>query len=299
MRITNNILLRRQLSGLQSNAQSLDRAQSLVSSGLKVTKLSDDPSAGGAIMATSSGLRAISQYRRNVEQAQGRIDVEDQVLQQITSALSRAKELGLSQAGSTSSAQSRTIAAKELEQIFNQVVSLSSAKFGDEFLFGGETSQVAPFSSTGTGATLDFAQTGGDGARSIEVGAGQRFAATHDGTTVFASSGVLASLRDLTRAMGTAGGDGSAIRDSLAALDDAFDDVQALIGDVGARANSLQMTAANLDAFEGGMKVLKSDLEDVDFEAAVTELVAKQTAYQAAMLASSKVLGLNLTDYLR
>jgi flagellar hook-associated protein 3 FlgL len=299
MRITNNILLRRQLSGLQSNAQSLDRAQSLVSSGLKISKLSDDPSAGGALMVASSGLRAVSQYRRNVEQAQSRIDTEDQVLQQITSALSRAKELGLSQAGTTSSGQSRAVAAKELEEIFNHVISLASTKMGDEFLFGGETSHTAPFTTSGTGATLDFVQNGGDGARQIEVGAGQRFAATHDGTTVFASTGVLASLRDLATVTGTAGSDGSAIRTSLAALDGAFDEVQALIGDVGARANSLQMTAANLDAFEGGMKVLKSDLEDVDFEAAVTELVSRQTAYQAAMLASSKVLGLNLTDYLR
>jgi len=31
----------------------------------------------------------------------------------------------------------------------------------------------------------------------------------------------------------------------------------------------------------------------------VTELVGRQTAFQAAMLATSKVIGMNLTDYLR
>ena len=34
-------------------------------------------------------------------------------------------------------------------------------------------------------------------------------------------------------------------------------------------------------------------------EKAITEMVARQTAYQAAMLASSRVMGLSLTEYLR
>jgi len=37
----------------------------------------------------------------------------------------------------------------------------------------------------------------------------------------------------------------------------------------------------------------------VDMEEAITEMVARQTAYQAAMQASSRVMGLSLTDYLR
>ena len=36
-----------------------------------------------------------------------------------------------------------------------------------------------------------------------------------------------------------------------------------------------------------------------DFEQAVTELVGRQTAFQAAMLATSRVMGMNLADYLR
>ena len=115
---------------------------------------------------------------------------------------------------------------------------------------------------------------------------------------MFVDTGVLAALRDLTRATASGGGT-TPIRDALGAVDAAFDGVQSLVGETGARANSLQMTASNLDAFEGSLKALKSDLSEVDFEVAVTELVSKQTAYQAAMLASSKVLSLNLADYLR
>jgi flagellin-like hook-associated protein FlgL len=43
----------------------------------------------------------------------------------------------------------------------------------------------------------------------------------------------------------------------------------------------------------------KSNLEDVDYETAITQLMSRQNAYQAAMMATSKVIGLTLTDYLR
>jgi flagellin-like hook-associated protein FlgL len=37
----------------------------------------------------------------------------------------------------------------------------------------------------------------------------------------------------------------------------------------------------------------------VDQEKAITDLVTRQTAYQSAMLATSRVLGMTLTDYLK
>ena len=53
------------------------------------------------------------------------------------------------------------------------------------------------------------------------------------------------------------------------------------------------------NAFAGNVSNFKSKTEDVDLESAITELMTRQTAYQAAMLATSKVLGTSLTDYLR
>src|SRR5690606_29497027 len=110
-------------------------------------------------------------------------------------------------------------------------------------------------------------------------------------------TGVLSALRDLTRALDA--NDAAAIRATTADLDAAFDKVQTLLGDVGARASLLQVSTANLDALEINLETLKSELEEVDIEEAVTELMARQTSYQAAMLTTSRVMGLTLTDYLR
>ena len=75
--------------------------------------------------------------------------------------------------------------------------------------------------------------------------------------------------------------------------------VQAVIGETGAASQQLDVASANLDALDTSLRAFKSQLQDADIEQAVTELVGRQTAYQAAMLATSRVMGLNLADYLR
>jgi flagellar hook-associated protein 3 FlgL len=160
-----------------------------------------------------------------------------------------------------------------------------------------------PWVSTGSGATLDFtAPATASPARTVEIGPGQVVQPVHHGNRVFVDSGALGALRDLvlaTRGAGTSGNPAADVRGTIGSLDRAFDDVQGLVGETGARANALQMTTANLDAFETGMKARKSELQEADFEQAVTDLASKQAAYQAAMLATSKVLGMSLADYLR
>ena len=82
-------------------------------------------------------------------------------------------------------------------------------------------------------------------------------------------------------------------------LDSAFDAVQGVVGDTGALGNRLTTVGQNLDALKMNLTAFKSDLEDVDVETAMTELTNRQVAYQAALLATSKVTSLNLSDSLK
>ncbi len=75
--------------------------------------------------------------------------------------------------------------------------------------------------------------------------------------------------------------------------------VQALVGDVGARQNRVDSLTAGFDVLQQQLESRKADLREVDIEQAITDMLSKQSAYQAAMLAASKVMGMSLTDYLR
>jgi flagellar hook-associated protein 3 FlgL len=301
MRITNSIIATSQWNGLAANMAALMKAQAQVSSGNRLQAASDDPLAATQIMSSSSSLRALDQYKTNVQAASSRIAQEDAVLSQIGDLVTRAKELGLQEGGSTSTDATRSVANAEVQQIFGQIVSLGNTKFGNEYLFGGAQSQTEPFAATGAGATLDYTTTTPQGGRSITVGDGQTMAIAHDGKQLLLDSGVLDAIKQLSRSLdpasptyGQAG-----IGASLTSIDTAFNNVQSLVGDLGAKGKELDSTQQNLYAYKTNHTTFKSNLSDIDVEQAVTDLTSRQLAYQAAMLATSKVMGLTLSDYLK
>lgn len=301
MRITNNIIQRDALGSMQTNLRAISQAQRQVSSGLRIQDASDDPSGTSAAMQARGSLRALDQYRRNISSATSRATAEESVLDQLSNVLIRAKELGLSQAGGNASATTRQVTRAEVDELIEFAVQLGNTRFGDEYLFGGQYANQKPFDSSVSGfVPLDGGGTPmtPEGARPTEIYTGQYLTASHDGKQVFLDSGALQALRDLSDALGDPDPE-TAVRNALSGLDAAFTDVQTLVGEVGARVNQLEVTGANLDSLSVNLQTLKSEIEDVDLETAVTELVSRQTAYQAAMLATSRVIGLTLADYLR
>jgi flagellar hook-associated protein 3 FlgL len=286
---------------MSQNMAALAKAQAQMTSGHRVQKASDDPTATTQIMASGSALRSLDQYRTNVQRASTRIAQEDDVLQQIGDLVTRAKEVGLQQVAGTATPQSRAVAGAEVQELFKQIVALGNTQFGGEYLFGGDQSTTPPFSSSGTGSTTDYATTTPSGTRSVSIGQGQSMQIAHDGTQLLVSTGVLDAVKQIARALDPASTTygQTGISTALTSIDNAFDAVQTLVGDVGAKSKQLDVAQQNLEAYKTNLTTFKSNLEDIDIETAVTELTSRQMAYQAAMLATSKVMGLTLTDYLR
>jgi flagellar hook-associated protein 3 FlgL len=306
VRITNNHIQRNALGQLQANLKSVSEAQQRVSSGLRLQRASDDPIDASRAMATRGNIRALQQYRRNIDLASSRLSTEETALDQLGDLLSRAKELAVSQAGDTASAATRLTTKAEVDQIIAQAVSLGNTKYGEEYVFAAQAGDGAPFAADQVAkapyyAALDAAGNPIDpsGGRRTEIAAGRYMQATHDGRQVFLDTGALAALKDLSDALGDGTDPKGKIADAMTSLDSAYTGLQTLVGEVGARSNQLEVTAANLDAFDINLKTLKSGLEEVDLEQAVTELVSRQSTFQAAMLATSRVMGLTLADYLR
>ncbi len=297
MRITNSMIVQRQIDGLQANMSAIDTAQSQVSSGKRVQIASDDPTAASGIMTAASSIRALEQYKSNVSSASDRVGAEDSALQQLTDLMTRAQQIA-GQAGSATALdrRARAAASSEADSLLQSAVQLGNSKFGSEYLFGGDQSTTAPFGMTGSGTSAAYTSTGATGQRSVAIGDGDTMVVSHTADQVFVASGVLDALVKLTGSL--ASGDIAGIDSANTALQGSFDTVQGFVGDVGARGNQLLMTSTSLDTLEGTVTNHKSDLQDVDAATAITELTSRQTAYQAALLAISKTGTLSLTDYL-
>lgn len=321
MRITNNSLQRDALARMQQSMQEFARAQRRAVSGLRLERASDDPGMVGTAMQTRGELRALTQYRANVKSASSRITAEETVLDQITTVLTRAKELAVAQGGDNATQATRETALAEINELIKHVVHLGNTQIAGDYLFGGVDPKQAPIVEHPAGSGQYAVATEVPSTDPIdpdapapvpaapvrvEVGAGQYVQPVQDAANIFgagdasgtAGADVLKALYSLRDAL--ASNDGAAVRaTALPLLDTSFQAVQTRLAETGARSNYLQVTLSNLDALDGNLQTFKSDLEELDFETAVTELVSKQTAYQAAMMATSRVIGMTITDYLR
>jgi flagellar hook-associated protein 3 FlgL len=292
MRITNSIVQRTALEGLQRNLSKIVDSQTTASTGLRVRAMSDDPNAASEILRADGSLRAIEQFKRNIASADGRLSAEENVLDQVTTTLERANELATAQGSSTADASTRLVAKSEVDQLLEFVRGLGNMQHEGDYLFGGVKSDVAPFS-----ATPPSSATPPVGTRQAEISSGLMVKQNHNGDEVFLKTGVFAALEKLSTALGA--NDQAGIAATLSDLDQSHSQVQQLVGEVGARSAQLQITGSNLDALNGQLQIRKSGLQEADLDETFTELARRQTAYQSAMLATSRIMSMSLTDYLR
>lgn len=293
MRVTNNMLRQVALSDMTRMQSELTRLTQQVVSGKKVDRPSDDPVSTSSILGSSSSIRAVQQYQRNLASADTRLRVEESVLDQITDTVQRARELSVSQATATASADSRLTVQKEVDELREFVRSLGNTRLGDAYLFGGEWAQSQPFPDL-TGPDPLRPPTG---EFQIEVGANQKAYTNHSGQAIFVDTGLMAELEALSTALGSNDFDG--IRQATSRLDAVDSEIQTLVGDVGARSRRIEVASANLEALELNLRTFRSDLQDVEMEEAITELVSRQTSFEAALAANARLFSTSLNDYLR
>lgn len=302
MRISNSIITANSKQHLQAGLQDIDRLRSDISTGIRIKKISDDPTSGGELVRMGSSLRALTQFKRNTDLGASRASAEEGVLDQLGKALTRGIELSVAAANGTASTASRQVVKMEVDQLLDLASQLGNTRFGDEYLFGGIRSGEAPFKTpppaTGTFSALELAGTPVDpsGNLTLEIGDNKFVTPNHNGTEVFLDTDALEALRALSKALGD--DDVAAITAATDRLNQANSNVQALVGAQGARINEMEDAKTRLAQMEVDLMTYRSDLRDTEVDKALVDLVGKQTLYEAAMGATSRILGLSLANYL-
>jgi flagellar hook-associated protein 3 FlgL len=284
-------LAREAITGMQSGMRAIAEAQQRVTTGLRVNRPSDDPVAAAGILQSSSGLRALDQYRRNLETGQSRLAIEDSVLDQVTQSLTRAKELAVQAVNNTSSAATRAATAEEIRGTIDFVQNLANTQFNRSYVFGGQYADTPPF----VNGAYDPARPP-SGSNRIEIGAGLFADTNHSAQEIFIDSDVVDSLDALATAMEN--DDVPAVQAAMTRVDAAFRITQELVGDLGGRMNQLDVAVQNAESLDITLQTFRSGLSDADLAEAVTELVQRQGALEAAMLSNSRILNLTLANYL-
>ena len=91
---------------------------------------------------------------------------------------------------------------------------------------------------------------------------------------------------------------GSGIERSMTRIDTQFNNMVNAISQIGYKGVSLDIKTSVLEDLELSYNSQKAEIEEVDIVEAITRLQAKESAYQAALASTSRVMQLSLVDYL-
>jgi len=295
MRVSNRLIASTVNSNLFKNTDRLLELQTMVSSGKRVNKPSDDPISMGRILDYRKTLASVDQYERNISNGESWLNLTDSVLGGIGDLIIRAKELAIYQASDTNSTDDRLIASEEVKNIFDQVMAMANTKQGNSYLFAGFNTDTAPFERDDFYNITHFVDNGDI---DIIVGVDVRLNINTNGDDAFIDNvNIFQVIRDLNTALEA--DDTTAISNQIDELDDALNQVLIVRANTGARLNRLESTENHWADFKLNVQAQLSDEEDADIMKVVSDMVAQEAAYKASLAASAKIIQPSLIDFIR
>lgn len=295
MRVTNQMIQQRRIREMLTGQERLENAQLQVSTGRRLNKPSDDPTAINPLLRLRSEAAALRQRKSSLIDATSHLTATEKTLGDMAGYLRSAKTLAIQANTGTADSTQRGVLAGEIERLRNQIFSAANSSQNERTLFSGTATNGAAFLA---GPPVSY--QGNSGKLSVEVNPGSLFDISVSGAEIMDSRDGTDMFANLTRlADAIRNGDSVGIGAAMGRLDEDSLNLTALRGDAGARLQYLDMAQDRTDAQIDSVKAQQSSLENVDLAEAILNEKAAETAHEAALAMSGRLGSLSLLDYLR
>jgi len=137
MRVTQQMLFDRYVFNLNTSLTELMDLNVKAQTQKRINKPSDDPTGMTRILDHRDTLRSLEQYNENISTAKGWLGNADESLMQVSTILTRAKELAEQVATGTVDANNREQVSYEMRSLFEQLVGLANSDFEGKSIFAG------------------------------------------------------------------------------------------------------------------------------------------------------------------
>jgi flagellar hook-associated protein 3 FlgL len=182
--IYNNVIY-----GLRLNTDAMARLQEQVSTGAKVNRASDDPSAAYSILTLNSQGKSLQNYIDNLSNVSDTLELSSTIVSNITSYLAEVKSKLTQVASGTYGQQSREIIAESINNVLEQIASLANTKNLNQYMFGGADTASAPYVIQRTnGEITAVTYQGSTDERDVEVAPGVQTSAFCVGSDIFSAN---------------------------------------------------------------------------------------------------------------
>ncbi len=288
------------VASLNNSTLSEQKLTSELSSGLRVSSLSDDPVAAGQASLLSTAISQDDTFVQTASSAQSLMQVANSALSSVVTQLTSAISAAVGGTSGTANSSDLTSLSQQLAGIRDQVVSLANTSYQGTYIFAGSQGNVQPFTvdSSTTPATTTY--SGDSQSNTVTTENGQQLQISLPGSAVFSSPGadVMSALNNLIADFSSGTASSTATAD--------IGTLQSVLGNVSQQQSIL---GSSLDRIESASSYAQTDatnrtaaastLVASDPATVATQLSAAETQNQALMNVISTVEKQSLFSYLQ
>lgn len=326
-RVSENQLNGILLNGITTARKRVNKFAQEITSGYKVQNPGDS-NVSGTISKYRESLSRIEGFKNTTTTVKASLNFQDDVLNQGTELLIRAKEIGQQGANETLSASQRQKLSEELFQIRDHMVTLANSTYNGRYLWGGLDDDDPPFDAqtyanpaTGLASQRYVYDSGAEhqSVNTVQISDDLTINVNTRGDTVWSDS--IAALERMGRALagyatnpaaGAPDGTGNAyvqptdytlqttdIRNALDLLDQAREqDIIVERVNIGGRLRRIDTAESVLGLAKAQAEDVLDKLQNTDVAESGTNLTEAQTALQASLTVTTNLLRQSILDYL-
>ncbi|MCL6593453.1 MAG: flagellar hook-associated protein FlgL [Alicyclobacillus sp.] len=302
MRVTQGMLNQQMLLDLQTNTARLSELQTQVSTGKRINAPADDPVGVVFVMRYKSDVQYYQQYQDNATAAQGWLNYTESAMNQAQQVLQRARDLAVQGASDTLSATDREALAAEVNQLYQQLVTIGNSQYNGQYVFAGLQTNQPPYD-----ANQAVTQSTDTGPLLYDVGDGVELQVNTPGSDFFGqgtsnpppadSDNAFAVLLNLSSDLKS--NNGQAVSDVIQQIDSRLSQMSAQQALVGARLDRVQFEQNRLSDLVNNFQTLLAGVQDTDMAKTITDLNTAQSVQQAALAVGARVIVPTLVDFLK
>lgn len=312
MRISTQMMYQQNMSGITNSQAEWMKYGEQMSTGKRVINPSDDPIAASQAVVLSQAQAQNSQFALARTFATQKVSLEENVLNQVTTAIQSAQGKIINAVNGTLSDDDRASLATDLQGIRDQLMNLANSTDGNNrYIFAGYKTEALPF------AQADGSYTGGLESITQQVDASRTMVIGHTGDKIFdtiTSNAVpepngdpsetslfkmldtaIASLKSPVGTDETLKADAKEVMEKTnRGLRNSLNNVLSVRAELGTQLSELSALDSLGSERALGQTDQMSHLVDVDWNTAISSYVMQQAALQASYKAFTDMQGMSL-----
>lgn len=288
------------VNGVNQIANDMQQAQRQLSTGLRVTQVSDAPDEISALLQARADLSATQQIQTNLGRVKTEVDSGEQALQSAVQLFDQVQTLGAEGDTDTATASSRADLSQELGSILQQMVGLTGTTVEGRYIFSGDSDQQAPYTVDLTQANPVSAYLGSASTRVAQHPNGTTFPVAETAQTIFDSSdpstNVFAAINNLRTALSK--NDDALIQSAVNGLAKASEYLNQQLAFYGTTQGKISEATDYGSTLATQLQTQIGNLQDADMTGAIQEFTQEQIQQQAALESRAQMPRTTLFDYL-